>query len=519
MKQTSRKKKLTPRQAQAQWDEFYSSFVSNADVNMNEPPEERERRRTRLERDPEAWMAYYCARYCTSKPADFHRRATRRLLSDANCYEVRAWSRELAKSARSMMEVLYLALTGKIRNVLVVSNSYDNAERLLDPFRLQLERDLRITLDYGVQVVDGKWESGEFTAGCGCSFRALGAGQSPRGTRNSEVRPDFILIDDIDTDEACRNPERVKQTWDWVESALLPTRSISRACRVLFNGNVIAQDCCITRAMKMATHTDVVNIRDKQGRSTWPEKNSEADIDRILSQISTRVAQQEYFNNPLSEGDVFKTLTWDKVPPLSRFRFLVAYGDPAPSNNKSKQSSTKCVVLCGLMKGVLYVVDCRLDRGLNSEFIDWFAQLDRVADGCTVYNIMENNTLQDPFYQQVFKPLVAEKRKEIEKESGRTFSVGADTKKKTDKATRIEANLEPLVSSGRLVMNIAEKNNPHMKRLEEQFLMFSLALKYPADGPDCVEGALRWLRDKSATTVGADVIPTADFRRRNKQRL
>ena len=35
-------------------------------------------------------------------------------------YEVRAWSRELAKSARSMMEISKLALTKKIRNVLLI---------------------------------------------------------------------------------------------------------------------------------------------------------------------------------------------------------------------------------------------------------------------------------------------------------------------------------------------------------------------------------------------------------------
>lgn len=515
----SRKTKLNPRQARQKWEEFFSTFMSNAEVDVNEPEEKRIKRRKRLEANPEEWFAYYFHRYCRCSPADFHRKATRRLLKNPNCYEVRAWSRELAKSARSMMEICYLALTGQVRNVLLVSNSYDNACRLLLPFKNQLENDLRIQMDYGPQPIEGKWEDGEFTARCGCAFRAIGAGQSPRGTRNGETRPDFILIDDLDTDEACRNPDRIKQTWDWVESALLPTRSISEACRVLFNGNVIAKDCCITRAMKMATHVDIVNIRDKQGQSSWPEKNSEEDIDRILSQISTRAAQQEYFNNPLSEGDVFRQITWGRMPPLSKFQFLVAYGDPAPSENKSKQSSTKAVVLCGLLKDVLYVFNCRLDRGLNSEFINWYAELDNYAPEATVYNVMENNKLQDPFFQQVFKPLVAEKRREIDIRSGRTFNIIPDTKKKTDKATRIEANLEPLVSSGRLILNEAQHNNPNMLRLEEQFLMFSLTLKYPADGPDCVEGALRWLRDKAATANPTDIIPTAYFTHKKKYRI
>ena len=174
-------------------------------------------------------------------------------------------------------------------------------------------------------------------------------------------------------------------------------------------------------------------------------------------------------------------------------------------------------MLCGLLKGTLYVLNCRLDRGLNADFIDWYAELDDWAgEKVTVYNVIENNKLQDPFYRQVLLPLVAEKRKA----TGRThFSILPDAKPKTDKATRIEANLEPMSREGRLVLNIDERNSPHMKRLEEQFLMFSLTLKYPADGPDCVEGALRWLRDKAAQADPVETIPTAHFRHSNRHRI
>ena len=37
-----------------------------------------------------------------------------------------------------------------------------------------------------------------------------------------------------------------------------------------------------------------------------------------------------------------------------------------------------------------------------------------------------------------------------------------DEEKKTDKATRIEANLEPLNREGNLILNEAERDNPHM---------------------------------------------------------
>ncbi|MDR0612395.1 MAG: hypothetical protein LBG45_02735 [Dysgonamonadaceae bacterium] len=518
------KQRLKPndRQALKYWDELVASIRNSSDVNMEDTPADIEARRKRLEADDEAWFRYYFDQYCTCEAADFHRRATRRLMSNRRWYEVRAWSRELAKSARSMMEISKLALTGQVRNVLLISNSEDNAIRLLLPFMANFEENRRIVQDYGAQKKPGAWEAGEFTCWCGCSFRAIGAGQSPRGTRNKNYRPDFILIDDIDTDEECRNPDRIDKKWKWLEKALLPTMSVSGNYRILFNGNIIAKNCCINRAIEKAKtiqhigHADIINIRDKHGNSVWPQKNSEADIEQFLSLISTHAAQGEFFNNPVSEGEIFKEMTWGKVPALQRFKFLVIYGDPAPGENKTKKSSTKSVCLLGKLGGKLYVIKCFLDRGLNAEFIDWYVKLlEYVGGRVTVYAWMENNKLQDPFFQQVFMPIV----RRIRREKNISLHIRGDETKKTDKATHIEANLEPLNREGNLILNEAEKDNPHMKRLEEQFKLFTLRLDYPADGPDTVEGGNRKIDIKLRDAEPEKIIPRSALRSNNKNRL
>lgn len=507
-------RKPTDKQLIKDWEEYYSQFISDVEVDSSESEIERQKRIAHLEANPEEWFKYYFPKYCTAEPAPFHIAATKRLFAHRRWYEVRAWSRELAKSARSMFEVLYLALTGRIRNFLLVSNSYDNACRLMLPFRMQLEKNLRIINDYGEQKVEGHWEDGEFIAKCGCSFRALGAGQSPRGTRNEAARPDFILIDDIDTDEECRNPDRIKQKWDWIEQALIPTVSVSGDVRILFNGNIIAKDCCISRAGKAADKFDIVNIRDKNGKSSW-SKNSEEDIDFILSKISTRAKQQEYYNNPLSEGDVFKELTWGKVPKTNRFRYIIIYGDPSPSNSKNKAGSMKAISAVGLLDGTYYILDCRLDHATNAEFVDWFYDINEGFGNTTaqLYNYVENNTLQDPFYEQVFKPLFATKAKE----KGYYLNMVPDTRGKPDKYDRIEGNLEPLNRECRLVFNEAKRGNPHMERLAEQFLLVSPQLKAPADGPDSVEGAVFVAGQKALERSGE--MLTMGRRPRNKRRV
>ena len=305
----------------------------------------------------------------------------------------------------------------------------------------------------------------------------------------------------------------------------------------IFCGNIIAKDCCIVRAGEKASELakrspalgswSVINLRmvnenspnPKEdyafGTSVWPEKNTEERIDITLAQVNASNVQKECFNNPVSEGDVFKDIKWGKIPPLKRFKFLVAYGDPAPGENKGKKSSSKGIGLVGKQADTYYIIKAFLDRELNATFIEWYFLLhEYVAGRTTIYNYIENNSLQDHFFQQVFQKLLRAERRRRSVD----ISVRGDEEKKTDKATRIEANLEPVNREGRLIFNEAEKNDPHMKRLVEQFEMFNLQLSFPADGPDMIEGAKRIIDKKTAGLEGTAVISRRDLRN-NRRRL
>ena len=157
-------------------------------------------------------------------------------------------------------------------------------------------------------------------------------------------------------------------------------------------------------------------------------------------------------NNPIVEGQVFAEMNWAKTPPLSRFQFLVLYGDPSPSNNKWAANSLKALFLIGVLKGTFYVLDGRLARATNSEFVQWYYDLSQqVPDGVQLYSLIENNSLQDPFYTQVILPLVAEMAKQ-----GKFINLVPDDRKKPENL-EIEGNLEPLNTQGRLVLNTDKK--------------------------------------------------------------
>lgn len=501
-------KELSAKEKRAleEWDKLIRDILNEIDVE-DLTYAEIQKKKKELEANPEEWIYYMFKNEAKYKFARFQVKAIMRIIKNADWYEVLSWARELAKSSTVCYVILYLVLTGKLRNIILASATQDSAERLLRSYRAHLEANPRIKQFYGKQK-GSLWTVNEFVTKKGVSFIGVGYGNAPRGSKNNGVRPDCLLIDDFDTDSDCLNEDIVKKKWNWFEQALYFTRSMSEPLRTIFCGNIIAKDCCIIRAGSKALELarqekprgswDIKNLRmvninkpDPQndflyGTSVWPEKNSEERIDIAQMQVSAASVQKECYNNPVSEGETFKDITWGKIPPLRSFPFLVCYSDPAPSNNtKSKANSFKASFLIGILEGKLYVITGYLDRVTNAEFVEWYYFIDQyVNDRNQVYNYIENNKLQDAFYEQVFIPLFAQARQRYNK----IINISPDERKKPDKFARIEGNLEPLNRQGRLILNEAEKGNPHMQRLEEQFMMVTPRLPAPADGVDCIEG-------------------------------
>lgn len=514
------------------WQPFTDGIAESTPVNAGETQEAKLSRITMLEADPEAWFRYYFPKYYYADPANFHKAATRRILENPEWYEVRLWSRELAKSTRTMMEVFYIAFVGHsttppapqgqaaapeaapralsegeggvahtdaalmkvpdsiirpAHNILLISNSADNAERLIAPYKANLEANRRLINDYGVQKNFGSWEATEFITQSRNAFRAIGAGQSPRGTRNGEVRPDIIIFDDLDTDEDCRNPELVQHRWNWIEEAAIPTRSISKPTTVIFCGNRIATDCCIQRATRYADYVDEVNIRDADGNSTWA-KNTEEHIDRLFSKISYAAMQKEYYNNPLHEGSVFKAMAYKPARPLYEYNLLVCYTDP--SYKESKKNDYKATVLVGRWNDEFHIIKAYVFQGTTAQMIDAHYEIMDVVGNCACYYYIEQVFLQDMFLKEFHAAAAA---------TGRTIPIAGDSRSKADKYVRIESLLEPLNRNGKLYLNEAEKENPGMKNLEQQFLAFGPGSRAHDDAPDAVEGAIWKINNKPVT--------------------
>lgn len=488
---------LNNKQAAQDWEKYRQSLKSSSPVDLTETPEQKSTRIHELEADPQKWKEYYFKKFFKYPSPKFHLNASSRLINSflkfRHWYEVRHWARGLSKSTTTMMDILYLVYTCKLKNVIQVSSTYDAAEAFLEKYRAHLDSNPRLLNDYGKQEVPGSWAAGLFRTRNGVQFIALGKGQSPRGNGNEEVRPDCILVDDFDTDQDCRNPEIIDKDWAWYEKALFFTVDTSEPYLIIWLGNIIAPDCCVVRAGKKADYTETINIRDENGNSTWPEKNSEEDIQYQIDKVSYAASQQELFNNPVREGSVFKSMAYKPARPIKEYSMLVCYTDP--SFKDSKKNDYKATVLVGKWKDEYHVLKCFLQQTTTAKMIDWHYSMRDFAPNRSIYYYMEQVFLQEILLKEFYAAASSGRKAAI--------PIVGDQRKKDDKFTRIESLLEPLNRNGKLFLNEDEKHTSDMQKLEEQFLAIGPGSRAHDDGPDAVEGAV-WMINKKQSSLGGD---------------
>ncbi len=453
-------------------------------VLLNESAAQKKMRVDKLLGNWELFMQYYFPHYCQSPFAWFHRKIANHILKNERLILANKFARDHAKTTFMQMMAIYMALTDQFDVCVWVSKSGEQAVDMLKPIKIQFEYNERLINDFGNLKSFGDWGD-NFTLKNGKAFRALGTGQSPRGTKEEEKRPDFIVLDDIDDDTEVRNSTRLEEKWQWCMGALFGSFDIAGRKRMIWNNNIIAKDSLMVRACEMADHTITVNILDKEGKPSWAERYTLDDCMYMINKMGTFLSQREYFNNPVIEGKIFKAdwLSFKKFEPLSKYKHLIAYLDPAFSGKNDFAS----LVLLGLKDGEYHVIKVYCDHASIQTIIDWCydlqAWLEQKKASAIFY--MEEVFMQALFYDYFAKTA---------KEKGFPVPIKGDTRKKPHKDDRIAATSGDW-ERGQAFLNEAEKTNHHMINFREQFLLFEMGKNgIKKDGPDAYEGARHLLK-------------------------
>ncbi len=486
-----------------EWKERCRQVQAFTDVSALAPetPAQKDGRVRRLQKDYAAFCEYYFPHFLqlrdkvtgevirTIHNAPFHNAAATKVKNTPNLKAVFKWPRGHAKSTHfDIFMPLWLMFQPKrlINFMVVVGKSEDSAIRLLSDIQAELEFNQRIKADFGEQKSVGDWQEGEFKTKEGVKFLACGRGQSPRGLREREARPDYIVIDDLDDDELCRNEKRVKDLTDWVKEALFGALDVGRG-RFIMVGNLISKTSVLANiAATKGVYVSEVKAVDRNGNPVWREKWTKEEAQEYRDFVGYRAWEKEMMHNPIKDGSIFRHewIRFKKALPLEKYEQLVCYTDP--SFKSTTANDYKASRLWGKTGSELHLVDCYVRQDTVTGMVRWLYDLyERTRDKAAVLFFMEANFMQD---------IILDEFTEEGKRRGYQLPIMPDTRKKPDKLQRIEA-VSPLWERGFVFYNEALKDSPDMQVGIEQTLALEHGSRIHDDAPDADEGAI-WILQK-----------------------
>lgn len=509
------------KQAYELWRERCKEVQSITDTAMlrKETSVEKQKRIARLQKNYAAFCEYYFPHFLQLKDkttgeairtihnAPFHNQAATRVRDTANLKAVFMWPRGHAKSTHmDIFLPLWLMFQPKrlISFMVVVGKSEDAADRLLGDIQAELEYNQRIIADYGEQKpAAGGWQDGEFKSQSGVKFLACGRGQSPRGLRDREARPDYIVIDDLDDDELCRNDKRVHDLTDWVKEALFGSLDVGRG-RFIMVGNLISKNSVLYNIANTAgVHLSKVTAVDKNGEPVWREKWTREEAEAYRNFVGFRAWEKEMMHNPITDGTIFRAewIRFKRLPKLAKYDQLVCYTDP--SFKSTTANDYKACRLWGKTGTELHLIDCFVRQATVSEMVRWLYDLyERTREAAPVRFFMEANFMQD---------VILDEFATEGNLRGYQLPIMPDRRKKPDKVQRIEA-VSPLWERGFVFYNEALKDTPDMQTGIEQTLALERGSRVHDDAPDADEGAIWMLQRDSRMETAQPVFgsrPTA----------
>nr|BFF39064.1 hypothetical protein BACY1_08690 [Tenacibaculum mesophilum] len=482
-----------------QYDAHCKSVSQATFININQTPAERRKYVKELEKDYARWFTELFPFYAKSECAWFHKKLAKLLIENDICNLLAEIYRSGAKSVHLCMGIpLYLYVTGKLKFMLLIGQTEPKAKKLISDIQVQLTHNRRFIHYYGKKFKFGDWADGDFSTTDGAKFKAMGIGQSPRGLREAEQRPDYIAVDDVDTKERCNNDERSKKAADWVWEDLKGTFDEgSERQRFVVANNNFHKNTIINQLKKDFEHNNkkakehgfkkthfIVSVKAVKNLTTfepeWPEKTSAAHWKEKYHSTPYRSFMREYMHVHIVEGSIFKNeqIQYKQRLQYRQYDAICLYGDLS----YKIAGDFKALIFVGKSKREFHILDCYVRQTSRHNAALWLYE--KVESD----NLLKNNVsywIEGLFAQDEFVSdfdLVGD-------ELGWYVPVVADKRSKSGKFDRIES-MAGYFERGNVWFNSAIQNSTDCQELVNQLLAFQKGSGAHDDAPDALHGAI-----------------------------
>lgn len=216
---------------------------------------------------------------------------------------------------------LWAAAHGHVKFIAAFADSGPQAKKHLSSFKRELEKNRLLGADYpelcaplkrrgNVNVSDTQ---DLYQAMSGFVFAASGADTSVLGMKVEDQRPDLIILDDLEPDEASYSAYQAGQRLSTLTDAILPLNIRARVIlsgtvtmpgsithqliRSVLNTDEMPEEWIITEKFRVHHYKPIIMDEDGSERSMWPEKWP---MDWLNSVRHTRSFAKNYNNDPLA---------------------------------------------------------------------------------------------------------------------------------------------------------------------------------------------------------------------------
>jgi predicted phage terminase large subunit-like protein len=190
-----------------------------------------EKRIERASKDMEYFGRTYFPHYITAPSSAFHRYICERypamilhsIETGDGDKQADGAPRGNAKSTwTDLILVLWSAAFKRRSFVLIVSDTASQAEDFIQFLKAELEVNERLAQDFPKLCGRGViWRADVIITKSGIKIKGVGAGQKLRGMRHGSKRPDLVICDDLENDEAVESPDQRKKLERWFFKALM----------------------------------------------------------------------------------------------------------------------------------------------------------------------------------------------------------------------------------------------------------------------------------------------------------
>lgn len=480
-------------------------------VDPNETKEDQAARIARAKKDVRFLVEHYFPHYATSRSAQFQIDIAVYILKKFGARVFLQWGRGLAKSVWANIIIpFFLWINDEANYMVTVTTSKDRAEELLEDLKAEFEANERIIHDFGEQKNIGQWEKGFFVTKGGFIGKALGAGQSVRGLRVKAQRPDYIVVDDLETKDTAVNPKRQKKLANWIERDLIPTMD-GKIKRFVYANNRFAPDMIQTILQEKHPNwkVDEINAYDPTNyKPTWHEKYDDQYYEDVEEDLGTLAAQAEYNNEPHVEGEIFKEeqIQWAKLPRIDHFKIIIAHWDIAYAGNKT--SDFNAVKVWGLKDTDFYQIDCFVKQTKMRAAVDWMCMYQK--------QLPDNVIVHWRFEAQFWNDEVERTITESEEDNNTTLNiVKVEVAKGISKYDRI-LRMQSYYQNSRIYYNEKKKSHKDTNTGLAQLYGIEPGYKTKDDSPDADEHCISELSKYIVKRRGATKPVTGKYERKQR---